>query len=240
MAPDVLIPLTWTLLGKAASDACAGHRPIVVSPSPIKDPTASGTGVTIGGAHLRGTVTVTFGGVPATSVSEVNNTTVTARAPAHLVGFVDVVVIAACGTSANTAADDFTYIAAGVIRTELGGSSEFAEDRGTEHYKAVLTAAPLGNVTVSIAPDSQVTTDLGSLIFTTETWSDVQIVAVTAVDDTLAERSHSGSIRHVARGGAYGGVAISDVVATSSDNDAAAGRHQSAGRIDECLRGRRW
>ena len=148
-------------------------------------------------------MTGTFGGVPATSFSEDSNTTVTAPAHPHLSGLVDVVVIAAGGTSANTAADDFTYIDAGVILTELGGSTEFAEGGRTEHYTVLLTAAPLGNVTISVAADSLVTTDLGSLIFTIETWSDTQTVAVTAVDDGLIESTHSGTIRHVATGGDY-------------------------------------
>jgi hypothetical protein len=58
-----------------------------------------------------------------------------------------------------------------------------------------------------------------TLTFTTANWNSAQNVTVTAVDDAIAEGTHSGTIAHAASGGGYTGVAIPNVVATISDND---------------------
>jgi hypothetical protein len=54
---------------------------------------------------------VNFGGTAATTFTVDNANQITATAPAHAAGTVDVTVTAAGGTSANTAADDYTYTA---------------------------------------------------------------------------------------------------------------------------------
>ena len=180
--------------------------------------------MTISGENFSGTVAVTFGGVPAPSFLQDNDTTLTVTTPAHASGVVDVIVIAAGGTSADTAADDFTYIDAGVTLTEVGGSTDLDEDGGTETYTVVLTAAPVSSVTISIIPDAQVNTDQASLTFTTDNRNESQTVAVTAVtavDDGVVEGTHFGTIQHSASGGGYDGVPINDVVATIIDNDLA-------------------
>jgi uncharacterized cupredoxin-like copper-binding protein len=55
--------------------------PTVVSISPNTGPTSGGTAVTITGTRFQPGATVTFGGLPATSVVVVNSTTITARTP---------------------------------------------------------------------------------------------------------------------------------------------------------------
>ena len=67
-----------------------------------------GTSVTITGTGLASTSSVAFGGVPATFLV-VTPTQVTATAPAHAGGTVDITVTADGGTSATTAADRFSY-----------------------------------------------------------------------------------------------------------------------------------
>ena len=64
--------------------------PMLTAVAPDTGPAAGGTTVTLTGTGLTGTTDVTFGGVPATGVLVVDDTTVTAVAPAHPAGVVDV------------------------------------------------------------------------------------------------------------------------------------------------------
>ena len=66
--------------------------PTVTSLGPSSGPAVGGTIVTITGANLSGTTAVMFGGVPATSFTIVNSTTITAISPARAAGPVDVVI----------------------------------------------------------------------------------------------------------------------------------------------------
>ena len=83
--------------------------PTVSSLSPTGG--SAGTTVTITGTNLTGTTGVKFGSADATDVSFVDATHVTAKAPAGT-GTVDVRVTTPGGTSADTASDNFTYVAA--------------------------------------------------------------------------------------------------------------------------------
>jgi len=86
--------------------------PAIMSVSPGAGPTTGGTSVTITGTGFTGATGVTFGGTAATGVSVVSPTTITATAPAHAAGTVDVVVTTPGGTSATGADDQYTYLAA--------------------------------------------------------------------------------------------------------------------------------
>ena len=83
--------------------------PTVSSVSPAGGPTAGGTSVTITGNGFSGATAVHFGANPASSVTVVSNTRITATAPAGSAGTVDVTVTTAGGTSATGANDHFTY-----------------------------------------------------------------------------------------------------------------------------------
>ncbi|QIG50214.1 hypothetical protein G5V57_22300 [Nordella sp. HKS 07] len=72
-----------------------------------------------------------------------------------------------------------------VAVTEGGASGSFA---------IALTAQPTADVTISLSPDSQCTLSAGSLTFTPSNWSAAQSVTVTAVNDTVAEGTHSCAI----------------------------------------------
>jgi hypothetical protein len=85
--------------------------PIVASVSPYAGPTAGGTSVTITGANFSGATAVNFGGVAGTIVSN-TDTQIVATSPAGSAGTVDVTVTTADGTSATSAADQFTYMVA--------------------------------------------------------------------------------------------------------------------------------
>ncbi len=89
--------------------------PAVTTVAPASGPTSGGTSVVITGSGflgLSGVSAVTFGGVNSTNYVVNSPTKITATAPAHTAGVVDVVVTAAGGASDPTGhTDDFTYIA---------------------------------------------------------------------------------------------------------------------------------
>ena len=66
--------------------------PSLTSLTPTSGTVFGGTNVTITGAYLYGTPTVTFGGTPATSVVLAGPTSITCVTPEHAVGVVDVAV----------------------------------------------------------------------------------------------------------------------------------------------------
>jgi hypothetical protein len=84
--------------------------PSIGQVSPVNGPAAGGTAVTINGANLRADCTIRFGGVPATNVSFVSASSMTATTPEHAPGAVDVSL--ACGTDAFNFTNGFTYLAA--------------------------------------------------------------------------------------------------------------------------------
>ena len=82
---------------------------------------------------------------------------------------------------------------------------------------------PSGTVTISVSADSQCTLSGASLPLTFDgtNWSTAQTVVVTAVDDAVAEGPHSCAITTgAASGGGYVSVAVAEVTANVTDNDA--------------------
>jgi hypothetical protein len=73
--------------------------PTVTSVSPPIGTAAGGTSVTLTGTHFTGATDVSFGGMPATGLTVVNETTLTCTTPAGLAGSASVLVTAAAGTS---------------------------------------------------------------------------------------------------------------------------------------------
>ena len=103
--------------------------PTVSSISPTSGPAAGGTSVTITGTNFGGVTAVTFGGTAASSFTFNSPTQITATAPFGT-GTVDVRVTTGGGTSATSAADQYTYIAAPTVSSisptsgpATGGSS---------------------------------------------------------------------------------------------------------------------
>jgi hypothetical protein len=88
----------------------APTTPAITQVSPVNGPAAGGTAVTINGANLRADCTIRFGGVPASNVSFVSASSMTATTPEHAPGAVDVSL--ACGADAFTFTSGFTYLAA--------------------------------------------------------------------------------------------------------------------------------
>ena len=89
--------------------------PTITSLNPSFGSTSGGTTVTINGTSftgLSGPSAVTFDGIDATNYTVNSGTKITAVAPAHAEGSVQVQVTAAGGTTADTVNDDFTYATA--------------------------------------------------------------------------------------------------------------------------------
>ena len=82
--------------------------PTVTSISPSAGPSSGGTAVTINGTLLSSPSAVKFGGTPATTVTPISATKITAVAPPGT-GTVDVTVVTIGGTSGAGAADQYTY-----------------------------------------------------------------------------------------------------------------------------------
>ena len=98
--------------------------PAVSAISPVSGPITGSTSVTITGTNFTGATAVRFGSIAATSFSVNSDTQITAISPAGSVGTVDVTVTTAGGTSAISAADQFTYVGANVnITVTLQGGS---------------------------------------------------------------------------------------------------------------------
>ena len=95
--------------------------PTVTAVSPSTGPTSGGTTVTITGTNLTGASSVTFGATPASIVSN-TATSISATSPAGAAGTVDVRVTTVAGTSATSASDQFTYVAAPTVTAVSPGS----------------------------------------------------------------------------------------------------------------------
>jgi hypothetical protein len=91
--------------------------PAVTSISSSSGGVAGGERVTLSGFYFAADATVTFGGVPATSVVVNSSTSITAVVPAHAAGKVDVVVSQNKGTSSTTDADAYIYSQADALPT---------------------------------------------------------------------------------------------------------------------------
>lgn len=110
-----------------------------------------------------------------------------------------------------------------VVVSPTGGGTAVTEGGATDTYGLVLTTQPTASVIVGISSGSELTVLPSSLTFTTGNWSATQTVTVAAVNDTLYEGSHSGTITHAASSGdsGYNGISISNVTVTVTDNDSA-------------------
>ncbi len=110
---DVIVT---TLGGPSANTGADDYTyvvaPAVTSVSPTEGSTGGGNTVTIEGTNLGNATEVKFGTTVVSSPFVSNSATkIEVKAPAHSAGPVDVRVVTAGGESANTGADDYTYVA---------------------------------------------------------------------------------------------------------------------------------
>ncbi len=110
-----------------------------------------------------------------------------------------------------------------------------SEGGSGDSFTVRLATKPTGLVSLSITPDAQLQVG-GSVVYFDATvqgsgsgaspgnaavWSAPVTVAVTAVDDAVAEGAHSGSLALAASGGGYNAVVVGPVIAAITDNDVA-------------------
>ncbi|KSV75556.1 hypothetical protein N185_17090 [Sinorhizobium sp. GW3] len=114
-AVDVLVtaPAGRTAIGTGNQFTYVA-APTVTSVTPAMGPTGGGTTVVITGSGFLDATAVTFGGTAATGYTVNGDTLITATAPAGM-GTVDVRVTNAGGTSAISAVDQYTYLAAPTV-----------------------------------------------------------------------------------------------------------------------------
>jgi len=135
--------------------------PVVSAVGPASGPLSGGTAVTVTGSGFVAGATVQFGAGAATNVTLVSATQLTATAPAGNAGSVDVTVTTPGGTSASSAADQFTYLAAptvSAISPASGGSGTVVTITGTNFVSgATVTFGSAAATGVTVTSASQLT-----------------------------------------------------------------------------------
>lgn len=141
-----------------APEPPAPAPPTVTGNAPATGPAAGGTVITITGTGFTAGATVTVGGTPATGVTVVSATSITATVPAHALGVVDVAVTS--GGTTVTATGGFTYATALTVTNT-----------------SAATGSGAGGTTVTI-------TGTGFTAGATVSIGGVPATGVTVVDDT--------------------------------------------------------
>lgn len=111
-APGAVDVVVATVGGSATMTGALSYiaAPSITSVSPAEGPIAGNTAVTISGSGFSGATQVTFGGTAAT-FAVAGATQITATAPPHSVGTVDIQVTTPGGTSVTGPGDQYTYTA---------------------------------------------------------------------------------------------------------------------------------
>jgi hypothetical protein len=111
------LPFETTSSGQISPTPSTSSGPTVTGVSPNSGPISGGTSVTITGSGFTGATAVKFSDYTATNVKVNSDTSITVTSPpsteGSLYGIVDVDVITPIGTSSNSQADWFTYMASG-------------------------------------------------------------------------------------------------------------------------------
>ncbi len=124
--------------------------PTVTSISPTSGPATGGTTVIITGTNFSGATAVTFGGTAASGYTVNSATQITATAPAGT-GTVDVRVTTAGGTSATSAADQFSYTSLPTLSINDVSMPEGNSGSTPMTFAVTLSAASASEVTVNYA-----------------------------------------------------------------------------------------
>ena len=141
--------------------------PDVTAISRSSGPVAGGTQVTISGDNLLGAKEVEFGGVPAASLTDNGDGTLSAVSPPGILATVDVTVIAPGGATLPTPADQFTYVAVPSVAcispaagSLAGGDQVTIIGTGlanaTEVYFSVWPYGSVGTIVPGSNTDSQI------------------------------------------------------------------------------------
>ena len=201
--------------------------PTVTSVSPNSGSSQGGTAVIINGSGLLGATQVLFGSTPATYFED-GATDITATAPAGT-GTVDITVINDAGTSATSAADEFTYMTGPVVSYVAlkagplaGGNLVFISGSGfTGTTQVSFGGVPASSFTVENVSQLQAIAPAGTAgtVDITVTTAD-GTSAVNAGDQYIYEATPTVTGVSPAFGPAAGGTAVTitgtDFLATSA------------------------
>jgi hypothetical protein len=112
---------------------------------------------------------------------------------------------------------------AGILITETAGSTDVSEAGQTDIYTVKLQSQPSSNVTIQIQTDGQVKTLPSTLTFTPSNWNQSQTIAVSAVNDLVAEGNHTGTISHLVSSSDlnYAGLTPANLIVNIADDDTA-------------------
>ena len=95
---------------------------------------------------------------------------------------------------------------------------------GSNTYEVVLGHQPTGDVTVTVTVDdtanNDVTTEEGSLVFTTANWNEPQTVTVRAAEDDDALTDSNVTVSHTVGGANYEGVVVPGLTVSITEDDA--------------------
>ncbi len=125
----VTAPLGTSATG-AADQFTYASPPTVTAVAPNSGPTAGGTAVTITGTNFTGATGVKFGSTAASTFTVNTATSISATSPAGAAAAVDVTVTTPFGTTATSAADQFTYVSPPTVTSVVPNSGPIAG--GTE------------------------------------------------------------------------------------------------------------
>ncbi|NET48837.1 MAG: hypothetical protein F6K09_08950, partial [Merismopedia sp. SIO2A8] len=117
--------------------------------------------------------------------------------------------------------DDPTPPTPGITISETDGTTLVGEGGLSDSYTIVLDSQPTSSVEITLNPDNQLVVNPTSITFTPDTWNTVQTVAVSAVEDDVAEGAQSVSISHTVESedANYDGIANENVdVAIAPDS----------------------
>jgi uncharacterized protein YhjY with autotransporter beta-barrel domain len=167
---------SFTLLGDSITDVIQVNvtvvhpTPTITSISPTSGAAAGGASVVITGTNFTGTTAVTFGATAAPTFTVNSATQITVTVPAHSAGTVDITVTNTSGTSATSASDQFTYIAAPTVTSvspvqgpTAGGTSVTITGTGLSGATAVRFGATNATTfTVNSATSITATSPSGS------------------------------------------------------------------------------
>jgi hypothetical protein len=111
--------------------------------------------------------------------------------------------------------------APGINPVQSGGNTVVTEGGANDSYSLVLNTQPTANVTVTLNGGTQLSTSATTLTFTPANWNVAQVVTVTAVNDTLSEGDHTGTISHTVSSSDanYNGLTIAPISVAITDND---------------------
>ncbi|MEG4328644.1 Calx-beta domain-containing protein, partial [Microcoleus sp. herbarium5] len=116
----------------------------------------------------------------------------------------------------NVAITDNDTVGVSISPTQISATEGGADGS----YTVKLNSQPSAPVTITLTTGNQIEA-IAPITFTTLNWDSVQTVTVKAVDDTVVEGAHSGTITHSVSGGdaKYNVVVVPGVTVAIADND---------------------